>query len=206
MLGAILGSVVGGLVKNSLQSSAANKQMDFQERMSNTAYQRSMADMKKAGLNPILAGKMGGATTPAGAMPQLSDPITPAIQTGLQAKTVESSVEYQTAQTATEKAKTVLTQNLIPGSEALSTISSAAADVIKSIDGLLKSNFGGYGDMVDKGSQIIGDLADKAKSVGVDAHQMYKYIKKDVGDLLKGDTKKIVDDAFGSGFGIVQTN
>lgn len=69
MIGALIGagaSLLGGIMQNSAAKSAAAKQMAFQKETLQHQYQWGMEDMRKAGLNPILAYKQGGAGSAAG--------------------------------------------------------------------------------------------------------------------------------------------
>lgn len=97
-------SFLGSRGVNRANSAIAQRQMDFQREMSNTSYQRSMADMRAAGLNPILAYKTGGASTPSGASIPAQNEIEPAINSAL-------AVRRQNADLQLTQAQTALTQN-----------------------------------------------------------------------------------------------
>lgn len=63
-IGGFLAGALGQHSANRTNWKIAKKQMAFQERMSNTAVQRRMADLQAAGINPILAGRYDASTPP----------------------------------------------------------------------------------------------------------------------------------------------
>jgi len=99
VLGPVL-DIVGGERANRENRKAAKRQMDFQERMSSTAYQRAVADMRAAGLNPMLAVSQGGASSPSGASSTSANVLSPAVSSAIAIKRNDAEVKQMASSTA----------------------------------------------------------------------------------------------------------
>lgn len=95
-LGSILSgglSLVGGILANNANKAIAQDNRDFQAEQNATAYQRAVADLKAADLNPMLAYTNGGAASGSGSTATMQNVLSSAVSTALAAKKNAAEVD-----------------------------------------------------------------------------------------------------------------
>lgn len=100
MLAGLAGSVLAGGLgyfgqksANKANVSSAREAMQFSHDEYGTQYQRTMEDMRKAGLNPILAAKFGGGGAPSGVSAQSQSETSGAVSSALEARRMKADIE-----------------------------------------------------------------------------------------------------------------
>lgn len=103
---------LGGLLTNQSNADEAARNRRFVAKMYKNRYQNTVADMRKAGLNPILAANGGSVgSAPSGSMATFDNPFHGAIGTALQTMSSLQGLENAKSQQALTDSQTGLNQS-----------------------------------------------------------------------------------------------
>lgn len=101
--GTVGGSVYGQISGNKANREEAQRNRDFQERMSSTGFQRAKADMIAAGMNPAaMYGSAGAASSPSGSTANqrsVTEGLSGSVSTALQVRKLEEELKLLEATT-----------------------------------------------------------------------------------------------------------
>lgn len=98
---------LGQRQQNIANAQQAQRQMDFQADQTSTSYQRGVADMKAAGLNPMLAYSQGGAASGGGAQATMGNELGAGANSALQAVMAKQQLQQSDAQIQNIQADTL---------------------------------------------------------------------------------------------------
>lgn len=139
-------SLLGSLGSARMSQSSADKQMAFQAGQTGTGYQRAVEDMRSAGLNPMLAAKLGPAASGSGAMAQIPD-FGQAISRGASSAQAVATANKAQAETVKVKVETEIKEldklikqlKEVPAARVSGIKDRIAAIFIKDIDSTLNA-------------------------------------------------------------------
>jgi len=172
--GAIIGAVTSAATtyyQNEEAKKEATRNRNFQRDMANTAHQRELADLKAAGLNPMLAVTGGsGAATPSGGMAPIENIGAPAIATAMDAMRLKKDISMAEQQMANQTKLADSTEKL----QAAQTFQSAATaknaalnnEILQSSIPALKTEAGTRYKKAqfDRDTQVYDSIIEKVKS------------------------------------------